>query len=117
MPSSRGSLRPRDLRNPGIKPRSLPLQADSLPSEPPGKPKNTRVGILSILQGIFLTQELNQGLLLCRSHLHFTTGKATSLPAEPPVTGEPQLASGVFFKVELGAKFVNRKLPTLADAN
>ena len=26
------------LPNPGIKPRSLALQADSLPSEPPGKP-------------------------------------------------------------------------------
>ena len=28
---------PGDLPNPGIKPRSLALQADSLPSEPPGK--------------------------------------------------------------------------------
>ena len=29
---------PRDLPKPGIKPRSPTLQADSLPSEPPGKP-------------------------------------------------------------------------------
>ena len=29
---------PGDLPNPGIKPRSLALQADSLPDEPPGKP-------------------------------------------------------------------------------
>ena len=29
---------PRDLPNPGIEPRSPTLQADSLPSEPPGKP-------------------------------------------------------------------------------
>ena len=50
----------------GIKPRSLTLQVDSLPSEPPGKPKNTEVGSLSLLQGIFLTQESNQGLLHCR---------------------------------------------------
>ena len=28
-----------DLPNPGIKPRSPALQADSLPSEPPGKPR------------------------------------------------------------------------------
>ena len=28
---------PGDLPNPGIKPRSPALQADSLPSEPPGK--------------------------------------------------------------------------------
>ena len=38
---------------------------DSLPAEPPGKPENTGVGSLSLLQGIFLTQELNQGLLPC----------------------------------------------------
>ena len=55
-----------DLPNPGIKPRSLALQADSLLTEPPGKPKNTGVDSLSFLQGIFLTQELNQGLLHCR---------------------------------------------------
>ena len=30
---------PEDLPNPGIKPRFPALQADSLPSEPPGKPK------------------------------------------------------------------------------
>ena len=29
----------RDLPNPGIKPRSPALQADSLPSKPPGKPQ------------------------------------------------------------------------------
>ena len=31
-------LSPGDLPNPGIKPESLALQADCLPSEPPGKP-------------------------------------------------------------------------------
>ena len=35
---------PGDLPNPGIKPRSQALQVDSLPAEPQGKPKNTRVG-------------------------------------------------------------------------
>ena len=30
---------PGDLSNPGIQPRSLALQGDTLPSEPPGKPK------------------------------------------------------------------------------
>ena len=29
-----------DLPNPGIEPRSPALQADSLPSEPPGEPKD-----------------------------------------------------------------------------
>ena len=59
-----------DLPNPGIKPRSPILQADSLPAEPQGKPKNTGVGSLSLLQGIFPTQELNQGLLHCRQILY-----------------------------------------------
>ena len=57
---------PGEHPTPGTKPRSPTLQADSLLSEPPGKPKNTRVGSLSLLQGIFLTQESNQGLLHCR---------------------------------------------------
>ena len=32
---------PGDLSNPWMEPRSPALQADSLPAEPPGKPKNT----------------------------------------------------------------------------
>ena len=60
MPFSRGSS------NRGIETRSPTLQADSLPSEPPGKPENTGVGSLSLLQEIFLTQESNWGLLHCR---------------------------------------------------
>ena len=57
---------PGDLPNPGIKSRSPTLQVDSLPAKPQGKPKNTGVGSLSILQQIFLTQESNWGLLHCR---------------------------------------------------
>ena len=48
------------LLNPGIEPRSPTLQADSLPAEPQGKPKNTGVGSISLLQGIFQTQESNR---------------------------------------------------------
>ena len=61
---------PGDLPNPGVEPRSPTLQADSLLSEPPGKPKNTGVGSLSLLQGVFPTQESNQGLLCCRQILY-----------------------------------------------
>ena len=61
---------PGDILDPGIEPRSPALQADSLPSEPPGKPKNTGVGSLSLLQEIFPIQESNQGLLHCRWILH-----------------------------------------------
>ena len=61
---------PRDLPNPGIEPRSLMLQVDSLPSEPSGKCKNTGVLSLSLLQGILLTQEWNWGLLHYR-RIHY----------------------------------------------
>ena len=56
------------------------MQADSLPSEPPEKPKNTGVCSLSLLRGIFLTQELNQGLLAMQ---------VDSLPSKPP--GKPHM--------------------------
>ena len=46
------------------------MQADSLPAEPQGKPKNTGVGSLCLLQQIFPTQESNQGLLHCRRILY-----------------------------------------------
>ena len=61
---------PGDLPNPGTEPRSPALQADSLPSEPPGKPVNTGVGSLSLLQGNFPTQELNWGFLHCKQILY-----------------------------------------------
>ena len=60
------SLLQGNLPNPGIEPRSPTLQADSLPAEPQGKPKNTGVDSLSLLQRIFPTQESNQGLLHSR---------------------------------------------------
>ena len=84
-----------DLPDPGIKPGSPALQADSLPSEPPGKPlkvkwlscvqlcklldcsppvssvhgtfqTNTGVGYRFLLQGIFPTQGSNLCLPHCR---------------------------------------------------
>ena len=61
---------PGDLPNPGIETRSPTLQVDSLPAEPQGKPKNTGVGSLSLLQQIFPTQESTQGLLHCRRILY-----------------------------------------------
>ena len=48
----------------------FPIQVDSLTAEPQGKPKNTGVGSLSLLQRIFPTQEPNQGFLHCRSILY-----------------------------------------------
>ena len=61
---------PGDLPNLGIKARSPTLQVDYLLTESPGKSKNPGVGSLSLLQGIFPTQESNQGLLHCRHILY-----------------------------------------------
>ena len=95
---------PGDVPNPGIKPRSPALQADSLSSEPPGKPKNTGMGSLSLLQGIFWIQELNQGLLHCRlilyqlspRTLHNTSPHLTLLTngSEKPEAMEDRLSGG-----------------------
>ena len=74
LPSTEG------LPKPGIKPRSPTLQGDSLPAEPPRKPKNTGVGSLSLLQQIFPTQESNQGLL------HYRWIKGNSLKIVPTVS-------------------------------
>ena len=70
-PFSRGSS------HPGIKPRSPALQADSLPVEPQGKPKNTGVGSLSLLQGIFPTQGSNPGLPHCGQILYQLSHKGS----------------------------------------
>ena len=57
---------PADRHNLGIEPTFPALWADSLQAEPQGKPKNIEVDSLSLLQQIFLTQDLNRGLLHCR---------------------------------------------------
>ena len=46
IPFSRGSSKPRDQTQVSC------IAADSSPAEPPGKPKNTAVGSLSLLQQI-----------------------------------------------------------------
>ena len=46
------------------------IAGDSLPAEPQGKPKNTGVHSLSLLQGIASTQESNRGLLHYRQILY-----------------------------------------------
>ena len=100
-------LSPGNLFNPGIGPRSPALQANSLLSEPPGKPsvrmkwrksrsvvsdslqphglyspwnspgQNTGVGSLSLLQEIFPTQGSNPGLSHCRQILYQLSHKGS----------------------------------------
>ena len=48
---------------------AISLSFLSLPTEQPGKPKNTGVGSLPLLQQIIPTQDLNWGLLHCRQIL------------------------------------------------
>ena len=50
---------PRDLPNIGIQPKSPALQADSLPCEPPGKPKTAGVGHISLSPGELPDRESN----------------------------------------------------------
>ena len=66
---------PGNLPNPGIS----TFQADSLPSEPPGKPKNTRVGSLPLSPGDLPNPEIKPGSPALQ---------VDSLPSEPP--GKPK---------------------------
>ena len=59
-----------DLPNPGIKTRFPTLQADSLPSEPQEKLKNTGMGCHPLFQGIIPNQGSNPGLPHCRLILY-----------------------------------------------
>ena len=75
------------------------LQADSLPAEPPGKPKNTGVGNLSLLRGIFPTQESKWGLLhgrqiLCQLSSQGSPG-GTVVKSLPANTGDAGLTPGL----------------------
>ena len=54
VPFSKGSSQPRDQA------QVSHITGGFLPAEPQGKPKNTGVGRLSLLQRIFPSQELNQ---------------------------------------------------------
>ena len=75
---------PGNLLHPGIEPMSPTLQANSLPSEPPGKPMNTGVGRLSLLQDIFSTQEWNWGRSHCRWVLYQLSYQGSPQNVYPP---------------------------------
>ena len=75
----------RESSQPWIKPRSPTLQADSLPAEPQGQPKNTGVGSLPLLQGVFPTQESNQGLQYCRRILYQLSPQGSPLDSCEPM--------------------------------
>ena len=62
---------PGGLPDPGIKPRSLAFQADSLPAEPPSKPPFSRIYYLKNLCSVGLLEVLFHGCF----HLNFTTNE------------------------------------------
>ena len=64
FPFSRRPSQPRDQSQVSC------MQVDSLPTEPQGKPKNTGLGSLSLLQEILPTQRSNPGLLYYRQILY-----------------------------------------------
>ena len=77
FPFSGGSSKPKDRT------QISRIVANSLAAEPQGKPKKTGVGSLSLLQGVFPTQESNWGLLHCRRiiyQLSYEKPKWKSLP-------------------------------------
>ena len=97
---------PGHLTNPGIEPRSLLLQVDSLPSELPGKSINIGVGSLSLLQRIIPTQESNQGLLHCRQILYQLSYKGSpsfTIKAAYSVAHKDMLLVGISLKVIVSA--------------
>ena len=92
---------PGDFPNPTIKPVSPVLQADSLPSEPPKKTKNTGMGSLTLLQEIFPFQEWNRRLLFCRQILYHLSYRESSNLSQVNVllyeTKEPKRIKETFF--------------------
>ena len=71
MPSSRGSSQSTDRTQ-------VALEANSLPSEPPGKPMHAGVGSLSLCQGIFPGDLPNPGIKPSpASQAHSFTSRAT----------------------------------------
>ena len=75
-------------------PGSPSVQADSLPSEPPGKPQNTGVGSLSLLQEIFPPRNGTEPGSLAL--------QVDSLPTELP--GKPIKTVGLIEKVKISGK-------------
>ena len=87
FPFSRGSSQPR------YQTEFPALQVDSLPAEPQWKPKNTGVSSLSLLQGIFPTQEPGPPALQVDS-------LPTELSENPQIQYNPyQITKSIFHRV------------------
>ena len=63
---------PRDLPKPGIEPGSPALEADTLNSEPPGKPMNVFVSVNFIKLAIIVSDQIRSDQSLSRVQLFAT---------------------------------------------
>ena len=75
------------------------LRADSLLAEPQGKPRNTGVGSLSLLQLIFLTQESNWGFLHCKWILYQLSYQGSCIPLNH--SGNPDFVFIPYLQVKI----------------
>ena len=74
-----------DLPNPGIKPRSLALQVDSLPAEPQGKPKNTGVVAYPFSRGSSWPRNWTEASCIARRFfINWVIREAHWIPAKSP---------------------------------
>ena len=105
FPFSSGSSQPRDGTQVSA------LQVDSLPVEPKGKPENTGVGSLSLLQAIFSTQGLNPGLLHCIQIIyqlsHNGSPRILEWVVHPFSSGSPLPRNQTWFSCIAGGFFSN----------
>ena len=98
---------PGDLSNSWIEPGSPTLQVDYLPSESSGKPKNTEVGSILLLQGIFPTQKLKRGLLHDR-RIHYQLS-CQGNPNQKSVKSRienPEIITGISHLIKLVVKLI-----------
>ena len=78
-------LFPGDLPNPGIEPWSPALQVNSLPPDPPGKPKKIGLGSQSLLQGNLPDLGMELGSLVLQLNYQGSPSEYwTGLPCSPP---------------------------------
>ena len=96
---------PGDHPNPRIESRSPALQADSLPSEPPGNPKSTGVSSLSFSRGSSLSRNQTG---VSRIAGGFFTSWATR-----KAQGEAKFHSIILTQIWVLASFLNRSISPL----
>ena len=80
---------PGDLPNPGIEPGSPTLQADALPSEPPGKPQRQLLTFQN-LSSTFLWEPFDNSTTVAEYH----KSETRELPGGPAVKTPPSKAGG-----------------------